>query len=695
MKRHVPLLLGLVALIASTVALLFGELRVGSTLERRSYDSWFRLRGPLERPSEIVIVTIDDESGQSLGRFPWKRDWHAKLIRNLARAGARVVAFDVTFADALPDEDAPLREAIEETGVAVLGAKTNAFIDPRASRLELEEPAADLGHPAIGLVDIRPDAVDAVIREYPMAEQYSDGRVVPQLGIQALIQYLGLPQDAFRRTETGWQLADRLIPSGPGGGMLVNFVGVPGYISHYSYVTVVDDAETDIGEWDLDTFEDYLRDDRFKDRIVLVGSTVPEHQDLHPTPFRDAGRASDAALLRPGVEIHANAIATILSNRFIHTLPRSVQYAWTLLLALLVAVAARRLRFVGGAFLTATLVGVAVGAAYYLFAYQGIWLWSVSPALATGLSYAGSAGVLYLAEEQEKSRLRGMFGQYVSPSVVDQLMLRPDAVQLGGEERVATVLFSDIVGFSTVSEYLSPTQLVSLLNEYLTEMTEVVLENGGIIDKYQGDSIMAEFGVPVPVEDHAKRACTAALRMSEVLSSLRERWAREGKPLFRACFGINTGPMLIGNLGSRRVMDYTVMGDHVNLASRLEGTNRLYGTTILVSEFTWKATQGAFIGREVDRIRVKGKQGAVSIYEVIDSWERGFPAQTRELVEGYKASMELYRAGDFDAALTAFEKLGTRFPTDGPTRVLTNRCRQYLMEPPPEDWGGVYVMTVK
>jgi adenylate cyclase len=544
-------------------------------------------------------------------------------------------------------------------------------------------------------VDIRPDAVDGVIRSYPMVEVYPDGRAVPQLGIQALLHYLDLPPDAFRPTDGGWLLGEDLIPAGPGGGMLINYAGVPGYLSYYSYATVVDDQETDIGDWDLDTFEELMEEGRFEGRIVLVGSTIPEAQDLHPTPFRDAGGASAAAVLRPGVEIHANAIATILNGRYIRTPPRPVQYGWTLLLAVLVVIAARKLRFVGGAVLAGALVAVAIGAAYWLFTRDGLWLWSVAPVLSTGLSYGGSAAVLYFTEEQEKARIRDMFQQYVSPTVVDQLIRRPELVALGGEERVATVLFSDIVGFSSVSEYLSPTELVSLLNEYLTEMTDVVLQNGGIIDKYQGDSIMAEFGVPIPVEDHARRACTAALEMSGALARLRERWAQEGKPMFRACFGINTGPMLIGNLGSRRVMDYTVLGDHVNLASRLEGANRLYGTTILVTEFTWRDVEQHFIGREVDRIRVKGKQGAVAVYEVIATWEAGFPAETRDLLAGYKAGLELYRSGSFEEALDTFEALGRRFPDDGPTRLLTNRCREYLLQPPPEGWGGVYVMTEK
>jgi adenylate cyclase len=692
-KRRLLRLLGIVAFVAPALALLLAATPVGQVLERRMYDTWFRMRGPLEKPSELVLVTIDVDSEESLGRYPWPRELHASLIRNLHRAGARVVAFDATFGDAFPRSDTVLRRAIDETGIVVLGAKNDGLISTRAARTSLEEPAGVLQGVPIGMVDIARDAVDGVIREYPMGQTFPGGRVVPQLGVQVLLRYLGLPPEAFRPAEDGWWLGERFIPRGPLGGMLINYVGPPGYLTQHSYATVVDDASTDIGDWDFDYFEDLLAEGWFEDRIVLVGSTVPEHQDLHPTPLRDTGGAG--AQLRPGVEIHAHALATILSGQHVRRIPLPVQWAWTALLAVVLVVAVPRLRFRGGAALGMALAAGAAVAGWYFFTRESLWLWSVAPALSTGLSYAGSAAVLYFTEEQEKARIRGMFQQYVAASVVDELIRKPELLALGGEERVATVLFSDVAGFSSVSEHLTPTELVALLNEYLTAMTDVLVEHGGTIDKYQGDAIMAEFGVPVPFEDHAERACRAALGMKAALRALRAKWAGEGKPELAARIGINTGTMLVGNLGSSRIMDYTVMGDHVNLASRLEGTNRVYGTEVMLSEFTWREVESAFIGRELDWIRVKGKGEAVGVWEVVATREVGVGPETAELHTGFADALALYRARRFEAAAAAFAALAARFPEDGPSRVYVERCREYVEAPPPEGWDGVYVMTTK
>ena len=348
-----------------------------------------------------------------------------------------------------------------------------------------------------------------------------------------------------------------------------------------------------------------------------------------------------------------------------------------------------------GAGLTTVLVGIALSAAWYLFSREGIWLWSVAPVLSLGLSYAGSTATLYVVEEQDKARIRGMFQQYVAASVVDELIERPELLSLGGEERVLSVLFSDVEGFSTISEHITPTMLVELLNEYLTTMTELVVDHGGIIDKYLGDALMAEFGVPVPLEDHALRACRAALKMTQELARLREKWAREGKPQLEARIGINTGPMLVGNLGSRRMMDYTVMGDHVNLASRLEGANKLYGTRIMVSEFTWEQAKDGVVGRELDRIRVKGKEEPARVYEILGTREEGVPPQIQDLVQGFESALELYRSRRFGEAFRAFLNVEQRYPNDGPTRLCLNRCREYVDHPPPKNWDGVYTMTTK
>jgi adenylate cyclase len=687
------LMLALVAFVAPLLALIVSEVRVGRALERRAYDSWFTIRGELPRPDDVVVVAIDLPSEESLGRYPWSRDFHTKVIRNLQRAGAKVVAFDATFADPFPAQDTLLRQAIDETGIVVLGAKT-VRIDTRQarSRPALERPAGVLDGAPLGIVDILADGSDGVIREYPILHAYASD-TVPQLGVQAVLRYLDLPSTALRPVEGGWRLGDDFIPAGPTGGMLVNFLGMQGSLSTYSYSDVVDDAQTDIGDWDADIFEDHLAEEVFKDKIVLVGSTVPEHQDLHPTPFRDA--EGEGALQTPGVEIHGHAISTILSRRHLRPLHRLVQYAWAVLFAVVVVVAVPRLRGAWGVVLTLGLVGLALFAAWYLFTREGLWLWTVAPVLATGLSYSGTEAVLFVTERQEKARIRGMFSQYVASSVVDELIQHPELLTLGGQERVVTVLFSDLAGFSGVSEKVTPTELVALLNEYLTAMTDIVLEEGGIIDKYQGDALMAEFGVPVPMKDPAKAACRAALRMQDQLVHMREAWARSGKPPLEARVGINTGIVLVGNLGSRRIMDYTVMGDHVNLGSRLEGTNKVYGTKIMVSEFTWDEVKDDFVGRELDWIAVKGKSKGVGVFELLATREQGVSAETSALVSGYAEALALYRARCFGEALTAFRALAERHPTDGPTRLMASRCSEYLDRPPPESWDGVYEMTVK
>ena len=262
----------------------------------------------------------------------------------------------------------------------------------------------------------------------------------------------------------------------------MNFVGTPGSVSTYSYASVVDDAETDLGEWDMDVFEDLEREGRFKDKIVLVGTTIPEHQDLHATPFRDA-EAGTGAILTPEVEIHAHAISTILSGAFIRPLPRPLQYLWIFFLGGIVVALAPNVRGAWGAGLTGALAATALATAWFLFSREAIWLWSATPILSLGLSYAGSTATLYLAEEQEKARIRWMFQQYVASSVVDELIKHPELLALGGEEREISVLFTDVADFSAISERMTPTDLVELLNEYLTAMTDIVLEYGGIVQK--------------------------------------------------------------------------------------------------------------------------------------------------------------------------------------------------------------------
>ncbi len=700
-RRTRFILPGVAVFVPVVVYLVFGILPVGRGLELTAYDTWFNLRGEAPRPDDVAVVAIDIESEDSFGRYPdqWNerygtRSLHAQIIRNLARAGARAVAFDATFADSYPEQDAELMEAVREAGMVVLGAKTAARSMRGAVSRGLERPASPLDQAPIGIVDIRPDPVDGVIRSYPIVHDYLGGQV-PQLAVQTLKIYLGMGVETpVETTSRGYRIGSWLIPRAPRGGMLINFLGFGESVTHYSYANVVDSGDFDIGDWDLDQFDMLLDEGRLEGKAVFVGSTVPEHQDLWPTPFlQQAG--SGGASLTAGVEIHAHAFDTMLRRRFIHVVPEWANWLIMLILTLLTVWLSNRLKAKWGGLIGVVLIALVVGSAWLLFARFSVWIWSVAPALAVLLAYSGSTVSLYVLEVRDKARIRGMFQQYVPPRVVNELLARPELLALGGEERELSVMFSDVAGFTTISENLSPTELVSLLNEYLTDMTEIVVSNEGIIDKYEGDALMAEFGAPIPFQDHALKACRAALEMQSRLAELRAKWAEEGKPELHARIGINTGVMLVGNLGSLHIMDYTVMGDNVNLAARLEGTNKVYGTRICISEMTRSAVASEIITRELDLIRVKGKSRPVRIFEVLETADRGIPAGRESLVERFEMGLSHYREREFEQAKDLFADILGLDPEDGPARLYLQRCGRYIETPPPEEWDGVFVMTSK
>ena len=295
---------------------------------------------------------------------------------------------------------------------------------------------------------------------------------------------------------------------------------------------------------------------------------------------------------------------------------------------------------------------------------------------------------------REREQIRGTFKKYMAGEVVDFLLAHPEAQALGGERRDLTVLFSDLAGFTTISESLEPEAVVTMLNEYFTEVSRRIVARGGTIDKYLGDAVMAFFGAPVPRADHAARACLAALDHLEALATLDARRPPELRGRLSVRVGVNTGDVVIGNIGGEFGQDYTVIGDAVNLASRLEAVNKEYGTRVLVTEATWRAAAGAVEGREIDRVRVKGKHVAVSIYEVAAA--AGALSEQRAGVHvQYAAGLAHYRARRFDAAIDAFTAGLTLDPHDGPCSVLCDRSRAYASEPPPPDWDGAHTLTTK
>jgi adenylate cyclase len=323
-----------------------------------------------------------------------------------------------------------------------------------------------------------------------------------------------------------------------------------------------------------------------------------------------------------------------------------------------------------------------------------MWLYLVTPLGAQGFVFIMATLINYYGEGREKSAVRSAFSRYLSPKVVEAVLDNPDMLSLGGSRRVMTCFFSDLAGFTSISEALSPEDLVQLLNRYLSIMTKVILRHGGTVDKFEGDAIMAFWGAPLIQEDHARRACMAALEQQAEMDKFRAWAISEGLPELRVRMGLNTGPMIVGNMGSEERFDYTVMGDSVNLASRLEGANKAYNSYIMISETTYSEVEDHVEVRELDLLRVKGKQEPIRVFELMAAAGQLSP-EKRALRAEYEKGLSLYRAMEFEKAATAFEAALAMTPDDGPSQVYRERCRAYQKEPPSPDWDRVFTMTSK
>jgi adenylate cyclase len=523
---------------------------------------------------------------------------------------------------------------------------------------------------------------DSVVRRLPLAIPYgrdpnpANWDFYASLDVQAIRLYLGLSDQ-----DTSLNYGDAGITAvkfGPNltvhpdevSRLLVNFHGPS---RTYPYVSFGDVA---LNKFPRGTF---------KDKIVLIGASATGIGDLRATPF--------GGIDFPGVEIHANLIDNILNQQFlVHHAPQVLTdigfiFLFGLPLGMWLAVVQPRWMALG--FL---LLAPFAAIVYWAFLH-GWWLNFIAPALFTlvpNVSLVALYRVFF--EEQEKKKIRGAFQQYVSPEVIRRLLTDPERVQPRKTE--VTVLFSDIRGFTTISEKLDAQELAGLLNAYLTDMTKIIFRHQGTLDKYIGDAVMAIWGAPFDAPDHAQKCCAAAVDMLSKLADLQKDWRARGYPDLDIGIGVNTGIASVGNMGSSLRYGYTAMGDSVNLASRLEGLNKEYGTRIVVSESTRREIHGdKLIFRELDLIRVKGKLQPVTIFEVlsVEAAANG----GKELAELFGRGRGAYKRQDWTAAKSLFEEVLQRWPADAPAQIFLTRCDEYLAEKPAKDWDGVYHMKNK
>jgi len=713
-----------------------------SILELKTLDARFLSRGKIPTSNQVVLVTIDEKSLDELGRWPWTRVRMAQVLDALVKAEVKVVGFDIVWAE--PDENSQLKvlteikqkltelkvanpnleryiaKALQEADSdriladslarsqrAVLGyffhfspressggqegpAKEMPpltsfnlvkFTSEEAARVPVFEAVhAEVNIPVIsqaaegaGYFNIFPDP-DGTVRWAPLVIKYQD-RFYSSLSLAVLQKFQDNSPLALRIAEYGVdqvRLGKVSIPANEEGRLLINYRGPQKTFPHYSATDVIHGR---------------VPEKAFQGKIALVGATAIGIYDMRVTPFEH---------VYPGLEIHANVIDSILQNQFLYR-PNWATLVDILVIAvvgLILGGLLPRFKAHWGALVGGALFLSVLALGQYLFETQGVWMNLTYPSLNLVFIYLGVTGYRYMTEEKEKKRIRGAFQYYLTASVVEEMLRNPDKLKLGGEKKDLTVLFSDIRGFTSISERMTPDGLVKFLNEYLTKMTDVVFKYDGLLDKYIGDAVMAVWGAPLDQPDHARRACLTALDMLDELHRLQKKWSAEGLPVLNIGIGVNAGPMVVGNMGSDRRFNYTVMGDSVNTGSRLEGLNKVYGTNIIVSQTTLEKVQEEFIARELDLVRVKGKGQPVKIFELL-SLVKTASTDQRALADGFHAALAEYRKRNWDKALEAFQKVLAQFPHDGPAKLYLERSETLSKNPPPADWDGVYTMTTK
>jgi adenylate cyclase len=717
-------------------------------IERNWLDLRFRTRGALVPNTAVVLAAIDEKSLAVEGRWPWPRAKIAALIDALSGDGARVIGFDITFAE--PDEnsrldlvdklahkvdtlrvkvpelsailqqsrvdadnDRALAEALRRSKAATVlgyffhmsesevGHQLDAgaidrqlhgiagskyplvmFTDQRAAETPLRKAYAPQGNlemftavaSSSGFFSVASDP-DGVVRSMPLMIGVGDD-LFPPLSLLVFWEYLGRPPLVVRVGPAGVEgvnVGERFIPTDELGQMLINYRGPTKTFPQYAI---------------SDILEGKLPARTFKDKIVLVGATSIGIGDIRSTPFSP---------VFPGPEIHANVVDNLLTGDFIARprWSRIFDLLAIVALPLLVAALLHRLSAFGGLICVLVIFAAFVIAAYELFVVAHVWLNMVYPVFALAATYTMLTLYRYLTEERERRRIKATFQQYVSPEVIEQVLNDPERLKLGGHEQVLTVLFCDLAGFTTYSERYTPTEIIGVLSAYYDRMTEIVFENRGTISAYVGDELMAIFGAPIQETDHARRACMAALAMRAARIVLAEEWAKIGRPPLHARTGINSGPMLVGNYGSKYRFNYSVLGDQVNLASRLEQLNKVYGTDIMLGEGTADLIGNAFQMRELDFVQVKGRKQALKIYELLSSSDRELPKAQQQMLRLYAAALEAYRRKRWERAAGLFREGLEHWPTDAPSRVMIERCRTMGDFALPEDWDGSFEHLTK
>lgn len=745
MKPHLRRLLFLALIVTASVGVALLAETYGSVTgmepAERAFLGWrqtaaaqTRTADPSQK-SEVVLVLFDSLSVAEWPYLsPFPRPFLAELIDALHDAGAKAIGLDV-FLDrtypglnAMDRGDDLLRAAIGRAGNVVLVSRV--VTTPEGP--QLQRPDSFFASVAAGVAAAELPTPFETVQDGVLAVR-SGGSLQPSVALAlwarargfGVDSLLGAARQAGRFDLPGLPDAYAGIPQG----FLDDWDERQGFALTFPlrYIGPPSVAEAQAGR--TNTFETYsaglaattaaFMPEVFRDRIVLLGTGFHD-SDKFRTPFYNSrpsviegSQATGTYGWMYGVEVHANALQNLLDGTYLRPIP---DWAKVLMLLMLAGVAGAVPFWseAGSGALGALFLGFGVTALSF-WAYAGeVFLptgrvlvhlgqpYLVVPVaisiLVIFLAYLGSVAYVSVVEGRDKRFIKSAFGKYVSPAVVDAIAANPDALKLGGDRFELSILFSDLAGFTDLSEKLDPQELITMINGYLSEMTDLVMAEEGTLDKYIGDAIMAFWNAPKPAVDHADRAIRCAIRMQRKMTELNDRW-RQTDPTadtLKVRIGINTGTVVVGNVGGKDRFDYSALGDAVNLAARLEPANKTYDTLVMVSEHTLRASSWSmYRTRELDLIAVKGKLKPVTVYEVLEMADVRLPEQREQMIKHYESGLAAYKNRDWELAATYFRAALDTDPLDGPSEVYMDRCLENVANPPPADWDFVVRRTEK
>ncbi len=717
-------------------------------LQYATFDTYNKFK-PREASDRVAIVDLDEESIKNLGQWPWPRNVMADLVKSLHDLGAKVIAFDVVFAEAdrtspariahalpegesyapvktaleaLPDNDAIFAKSIEEAGNVVTGftraraeetlrkpyqsAKPTLLMKDKTQLMEhtfaapgvaenlLEFSKAAAGN---GSFMATPD-IDGIIREVSLLVRYPPEKIAgvepelyPMLGLEALrvdinkkARLIVKPNNQKSALDTDYllKIANFDVPIESDGKLWVYYR----HIDRNEYIPawkIIDAAE-----------KESLRS-KIDGKIVFVGTSAEGLRDIRSTPLD---------IFVPGVEVHVNVVEQILQQKFLKRpdIIIGVEAAIIGFAGLLIILAAPFMNVIVLGVMTSGLIATMFFGSWQMYKDFGLLLDPVYPSVALSVLFLVSSLLSYIRSEAERRQVRQAFGLYISPTFMDELTKNPDKLKLGGEVKDLTVMFTDIRSFTTISEHLTPEELIHLMNDFLTPMSDLVMGNRGTIDKYMGDAMMAFWNAPLDDPDHARHACLAALKMNEALipvnKAVKAKAEKEGRVpvLLNAGIGINTGPCSVGNMGSRQRFAYSALGDAVNMASRFEGQTKTYGVNIIVGDDTRKLVP-AMAMLELDLIKVKGKDKPVRVHTLLGDETMSAQADYKAWEKAHNGFLAAYRAADFGCA--AQELKSARDASNGKMdayyEMFSKRIAEFTKNPPSDGWDGVFVASDK